>query len=130
MNQLAFRGNTLVLAICQILWMGLSAHAALLVYEEFDYPAGCLAGQNGGAGWNGGWVDAGGAGGITVVSGNLTAGAHSPTGYDARSTGNLAFVSNANRIGRWLDCSTMVHLASHELIDTTTRLQCRTPTIG
>jgi len=95
---------------------------SLLVYEGFDYVIGSLAGQNGGAGWNGSWVDVGGGGGITVASGNLTAGAKASSGFDARSTGNSAFVSNANRLGRYLDCSANGAFASHGLIDVNGRI--------
>jgi lysophospholipase L1-like esterase len=119
MNQNALMKNMLLtLALCLSFLGQSSARAVLLTYDGFDYTAGAnLAGFNGGAGWNGAWVDVGGAGGISVASGNLTAGAHAPAGYDARSTGNSAFVSNANRIGRWLDCSANGTFGTHGLIN-------------
>jgi len=117
-NQKALIKKSLLPLVVGLTLLGrLSTRATLLAYEGFDYPAGSLTGQNGGAGWNGGWLDAGGAGGITVVSGNLTAGASSPSGYDARSTGNSAFVSTANRIGRYLDCSANGTFGTHGYID-------------
>src|ERR1700690_3934427 len=54
----------------------LPSRAALLAYEGFGYSAGAnLAGLNGGAGWNGGWVDVRDVGGITINAGNLIVGA-------------------------------------------------------
>jgi fructan beta-fructosidase len=90
----------------------------LLAYEGFSYPAGAnLAGLNGGTGWNGGWVDVAGGGGVTVNAGNLVAGASAPSGYDARSTGNSVFVNNANRYGRLMDCSANGTFGAHGYID-------------
>jgi lysophospholipase L1-like esterase len=124
MNQNASMKSTLVLlAICLTLWGQSSVRAALLAYDGFGYTVGAnLAGFNGGAGWNGSWMDVAGGGGITVATGNLTAGTHAPSGYDARSTGNSTFIGNANRIGRWLDCSANGTFGSHSYIDANGRI--------
>jgi fructan beta-fructosidase len=114
----------LSLALYLGIWGQPSAHAALLAYEGFSYPAGTnllalnLVALNGGTGWSNGWVDVAGNGGATVSFGNLTAGASAPVGYDAGSSGNSAFVSNNNRYGRWLDCSTNGNFALFGLLNT------------
>ncbi|MCX7848265.1 MAG: hypothetical protein N2595_09590 [bacterium] len=53
------------------------AHAERFVYEGFDYAFGDLAGNDGGVGWSGAWIDAGGdvnaevlAQGLAFTSGN------------------------------------------------------------
>lgn len=90
----------------------------LLAYEGFDYSSSVnLRGLNGGAGWNGGWVDVGSSGGGTVRSGSLAAAANAPTGYDARATGNSGFIANGNRYGRKLDCSSAGTFGSLGLVD-------------
>ncbi len=100
-----------------------SAVAQLLLYEGFDYSAGAnLAGLNGGTGWNGGWVDVGGTGGVTVNAGSLSGGGNAPDGYDARSTGNSVFVANGNSYGRQLDCSLNGPFGAHGLIDANGRV--------
>src|SRR5260221_6309145 len=39
------------------LTLAFASHAALIVYEGFNYPVGsALPGQNGGTGWMGGWI--------------------------------------------------------------------------
>ncbi len=82
------------------------APSPLLAYDGFDYPAGSiLSGQFGGTGWSNGWVDVSANASETVSSGSLLAAANAPPGYDNRSAGNAAFVSNGSRCGRWLDCS-------------------------
>lgn len=87
---------------------GVSTPAAgLLAYEGFDYPAGTIVtGQFGGMGWSNGWVDVSGTAGDVVTAGGLLANGNAPNGYDNRSLGNAAYVNNASRMGRWLDCST------------------------
>ena len=78
----------------------------VLAYEGFGYPAGgSLGGQGGGIGWSNNWVDVSANAGELVSTGNLMAGLRAPSGYDGRSAGNGAFVSNGSRCGRWLDCS-------------------------
>ena len=76
----------------------------LLASESFDYPIGELSGQNGGEGWNGGWSDTF-APSTQVLAGSLKGGGNVPDGYDARSSGNSAFIPNDKRVGRYLDCS-------------------------
>jgi len=76
----------------------------LLASEDFDYPVGSLNGQNGGEGWNGGWSDALNIG-TQVLPGSLMANEDVPRDYNARSSGNSAFVPNDKRVGRYLDCS-------------------------
>lgn len=92
------------------------SRASLLAYEGFRYAAGGnLAAMNGGAGWNGGWVNVNGGG--SVNDGNLLAGSNAPSGYDARSAGNSAFVNTTNRCGRLLDCSANGNFGSHGYLD-------------
>ena len=92
------------------------AYAELLDYEGFNYPSGSNLGTlNGGIGWNGGWVNVNGS--SLVNAGNLIAGSNAPTGYDARSTSNSAFVNTSNRAGRWLDCSATGNLGLHGYLD-------------
>jgi fructan beta-fructosidase len=87
-------------------WGITGALAGMLAYESFNYPAGTiLAGQNGGIGWSNGWVDVSGNASESVASGNLTVGGNAPAGFDGRSLGNSALVSNGSRAGRWLDGS-------------------------
>ncbi len=87
-------------------WGVTDVASGLLAYEGFDYTAGTgLSGQYGGMGWSNGWVDVSGNASETVISG-LIAGGNAPTGFDSRSLGNAAHVSNGSRAGRWLDCST------------------------
>jgi|GEM_PF-2517581 len=76
----------------------------LLAADNFDYPLGKLSGWNGGEGWNGGWSDAF-APSTQVLPGSLIGGDNVPTDYDARSSGNMAFIPNSKRVGRYLDCS-------------------------
>ncbi|MES1180634.1 MAG: RICIN domain-containing protein, partial [Verrucomicrobiota bacterium] len=76
----------------------------LLASESFDYPVGKLSGQNGGDGWNGGWSDAFDPS-TQVSAGSLKGGGNVPNEYDARSSGNSAFIPNDKRVGRYLDCS-------------------------
>jgi len=90
--------------------------AALLAYEGFGYVAGAnLQSLNGGTGWNGGWVNL--AGDSSVTGGSLLAGSNSPFGYDARSSGNSAFVNSSSRAGRWLDCSATGGFGAHGFVD-------------
>jgi fructan beta-fructosidase len=118
----AFRSNTALkvagVSALLLLIVLLPCRASLLAYEGFSYPTGTnLLSLNGGTGWNGGWVDVGGAGGVTVHAGNLTGGVNAPGGYDARSTGNSAFVANGNSYGRMLDCSIRGPFGTHGMID-------------
>lgn len=76
----------------------------LLAFEDFDYPAGKLSGQDGGEGWNGSWSDFFNSG-AQVLAGSLQGGNNVPPHYDSRSSGNMAFVPNSTRAGRYLDCS-------------------------
>lgn len=113
------KNSRLPLTICLIILGQPLAHAALLAYEGFGYSSvgTNLAGLNGGAGWNSGWVDVRNVGGVTVNAGNLIAGANAPSGYDARSTGNSVVVGNGNRYGRFLDCSANGTFGSHGYIN-------------
>jgi len=82
------------------------SQAAQMAYEGFDYSTGSdnLTGQAGGSGWNGAWQNVNGVN-ANVIAGSLVAGASSPTGVDARSTGNSVNLPNARRVGRLLDTS-------------------------
>lgn len=87
-------------------WGVNGALAGLLAYEGFGYAAGnILAGQNGGIGWSNGWVDVSGNASETVGTGSLAGDSSVAAGFDNRSLGNAAQVSNGSRAGRWLDCS-------------------------
>jgi fructan beta-fructosidase len=88
-------------------WGVFSASAGLLAYEGFGYPAGgILSGQFGGWGWSNGWVDVSATASDSVNASGLLAASNAPNGFDQRSSGNSAFVSDDSRCGRWLDCST------------------------
>jgi hypothetical protein len=68
---------TAVVACSLTVATSVTLHAALLVYEPFDYTEGSLAGQNGGIGWGSAW-QAGAGGG--VVPGSLSYGTLQTTG--------------------------------------------------
>ena len=95
-----------------------SVHAAPLAYEGFNYPSGGVAGQNGGLGWSGGWVDVGGGGNVVVNGGSLTIGSNAPAGFDGRSASGSLYVGSSNRAGRWLDCSTNGNFALAGFVNT------------
>ena len=87
-------------------WGLTGANTGLLAYDGFGYAAGnILAGQNGGFGWSNGWVDVSGNASESINSGSLIATGNAPAGFDRRSAGNSAHVSNGSRCGRWLDRS-------------------------
>jgi signal transduction histidine kinase len=86
------------------LWRICSCDEELLAGESFDYPAGKLGGQNGGVGWGAAWLDKIGSG-AAVNPGSLDAGSNAPAGFQARTVGNSAWLPEANRVGRYLDCS-------------------------
>ncbi|HEU5124842.1 MAG TPA: RICIN domain-containing protein [Verrucomicrobiae bacterium] len=93
----------------------------LLAYEYFDYPIGNLSGQNGGEGWNGGWSDVLGLG-TKVLEGSLIGGDNVPTKFDARSSGNSAFIPNDKRAGRYLDCSINGIFGAYGYLDSNGRI--------
>ncbi|WP_193212591.1 beta strand repeat-containing protein [Luteolibacter marinus] len=84
----------------------LGSHAAQLAYEGFDYPDGAsnLTSMDGGSGWSGGWQTVNN-GSADVILSSLAAGAASPAGYGALSTGNSCLLPNQRRVGRFLDTS-------------------------
>jgi len=94
-----------VAAVCLTCANQTLAQSNLLAYEGFNYPTAVIAGQNGGSGWSGGWVDVSANSAESIVTGNLLAGATMPVGFDARSSGNSLFIGNASRAGRALDTS-------------------------
>jgi len=94
-----------VVAVCFAFVSPASAQTNLLAYDGFDYPPATIAGQNGGSGWSGGWVDVSVNSAESIVAESLLAGATMSAGFDARSSGNSLFVSNASRAGRALDTS-------------------------
>jgi hypothetical protein len=98
-------------------WGVPSALAGLLAYEGFEYPTGnSLPGQGGGIGWSNVWVDVSGNASEVVVSG-LAAGVNAPMGFDARSSGNAAYVNSNSRSGRWLDCSPTGNFGLADFLD-------------
>jgi fructan beta-fructosidase len=102
----------------------LSSPAGLLGYEGFNYSASgtpSLGGLNGGIGWNAGWVNVAGGGGV-VSSDNLVLGNQGAIGFDARSLGCSAFVANARRSGRLLDCTANGNFGSHGYVDGSGRI--------
>jgi len=108
----------LPMVMCLTLLGQTSARADLLAYEGFGYASATnLSGLEGGAGWNGPWTDIAGGGGVIADIGSLVSAANAPGGYDARSTGNSAFVNNGNRYGRFLDCSLGGTFGSHGFLD-------------
>ncbi len=99
-------------------WGVNGAGAGLLAYDGFDYPAGSIvAGQFGGTGWSNAWMDVSGNVGETINSNNLLAGGKAPAGYDNRSAGNSALISNNSRCGHWLDCSATGAFGQAGLLD-------------
>jgi signal transduction histidine kinase len=86
------------------MWRPYPYQPTLLASDNFDYSTGSLGGQNGGDGWNGAWFDLLNNG-VNVSAGSLVGGTNVPAGYDARSSGNSAFIPNDKRVGRYLDCS-------------------------
>src|SRR5690349_3885891 len=93
------------LFLCTAFLLPWGVRADLLSYEGFNYSPATIAGQNGGSGWSGCWVDVSANSAESVVAGSLLAGSMMPVGFDARSSGNSLFVSNASRAGRALDTS-------------------------
>jgi signal transduction histidine kinase len=93
----------------------------VLAADAFEYPAGDLDGQNGGEGWNGGWSEFHDPG-AKVVAGRLSGGDNAPGGYDARSSGNLAFIPNDRRVGRYLDCSINGNFGVYGYLDSSGRI--------
>ncbi|HEX4266018.1 MAG TPA: RICIN domain-containing protein [Verrucomicrobiae bacterium] len=98
------------------LWRLYPYQPALLAFDNFDYPAGGLGGQNGGDGWNGGWFDAP-YNGTGVSEDSLLGGTNVPVGYDARSSGNSAYLPNDKRVGRYLDCSASGMFGAYGFLD-------------
>jgi signal transduction histidine kinase len=103
------------------MWKLLPYEASLLAFENFDYPVGALGGQNGGEGWHGSWSDVVNSG-AEVSAGSLVGGANVPVGYDARSSGNAAFVPNDKRVGRYLDCSVSGNFGVYGYLDANGRI--------
>jgi hypothetical protein len=104
------------------MWRFYPYQPGLLAFENFDYPAGALSGQNGGEGWNGDWSDVLSSAGTKVAAGNLLGGVHVPPEYDARSSGNSAFIPNDKRAGRYLDCSASGNFGVYGYLDANGRI--------
>jgi len=103
------------------LWRIYPYAPALLASEDFDYPAGELNGQGGGEGWNGAWSDVLNPG-TRVAAGGLSGGTNVPTGFDAQSAGNSAFIPNDTRAGRYLDCSVGGNFGAYGYLDSNGRI--------
>lgn len=93
----------------------------VFVYDGLDYSAGSVDGssQNGGFGWNGPWQAVDGNG-VIISSGSLAGGANVPSGFDARSVGNVSIEvpSNAQtRSGRFFDTSSDSELFKQGFVD-------------
>ena len=97
----------------------------VFVYEGFAYPGSTDdstpidgSSQNGGTGWSGPWVGAGGTTGNTAVGlGNLTGGANVPAGFDSRSISNSLEDFGGSRVGRFFDTSTNSQLYLQGFVD-------------
>ena len=96
----------------------------VFVYEGFAYPGSSDAStpidgsQNGGFGWSGAWVGAGGTTANTVIGlGNLIGGANVPVGYDSRSISNSLENFGGSRVGRFFDTSTNSQLYIQRFVD-------------
>lgn len=98
------------------MWKVFPSEATLLAFENFDYPVGNLGGQSGGEGWNGDWVEVVSLS-TKVLPGNLLADTNAPAEYDARSSGNSAFIPNDQRVGRYLDCSVSGNFGVYGYLD-------------
>ncbi|HEY4414386.1 MAG TPA: RICIN domain-containing protein [Verrucomicrobiae bacterium] len=85
-------------------WKFYPYDSTVLAYDNFDYPAGYLSGQNGGEGWNGGWLDVLNPG-TKVITGSLTDASRASVLHTVTASGNSVFIPNAKRVGRYLDCS-------------------------
>jgi len=83
--------RSMALLIVPVLAIGVSAGGALIAYEGFDYSAGDLGGQNGGAGWTGAWS---GGSNYAVVANSL----NMPNLPFAPIGGSAVGHSNANRV--------------------------------
>ncbi|WP_367871614.1 beta strand repeat-containing protein [Luteolibacter sp. Populi] len=112
-----------VLLLAGLLFFPAGLQAAQMAYEGFDYPAGAnnIAGQFGGSGWSGTWLNVDG-GGANTVAGSLTAGANSPAGFDLRSTGNSTNLLNGRRVGRDLNTSASGPFGSRGYLDGSNRI--------
>ena len=97
----------------------------VFVYEGFNYPGSTDdstpidgTSQNGGTGWSGPWVGAGGTTGNTAIGlGNLIGGANVPAGFDARSISNSIEDFGGSRVGRFFDTSTNSQLYIQGFVD-------------
>lgn len=109
MPPMLYRNSILTLVTTSFVVIGSvacsQAQSNLLAYEGVNYSSAVIAGQNGGSGWSGGWVDVSANSAEFIAAGSLLAGAIMPAGFDARSSGNSLFVGNASRAGRTLDTS-------------------------
>ena len=80
---------TTALVFAGLVSVDLTAKAALLAYEGFDYAPGVLSGNSGGVGWNGGWLQNGGS----INNSLVVAGSYTYTdvnGYSLIVSGNRA----------------------------------------
>lgn len=91
-----------VLAAAASVFIGTSAHAALLAYEGFDYTTGTIAGKNGGTGFAEAWGSISGGGNINVVTTQLN---YTDGNSNALDTlGNSVYIDRSTRsVSRLLD---------------------------
>lgn len=104
-NYYLVASNSTSVATSSVVSLSLSIDL-LLAYEPFDYNAGNgnLVGQSGGFGWAAPWQTVNGSG-EAIASGSLIGDTNVPTGYDALSIGNSAYLPTWQRDGRYLDIS-------------------------
>ncbi|HWY29656.1 MAG TPA: autotransporter-associated beta strand repeat-containing protein, partial [Candidatus Acidoferrum sp.] len=97
----------------------------VFVYEGFAYPGSVDdstpidgTSQNGGTGWSGPWVGAGGTTGNTAIGlGSLIGGTNVPAGFDSSSISNSLEDFGGSRVGRFFDTSTSSQLYIQGFVD-------------
>lgn len=92
----------------------------LFAYEGFDYTDNTAidgAGQNGGSGWNGAWINVVGNNNYILGPASLIGSTNAPAGYDSLATGASFYTDGNSRAGRFLDCSTNGVLATRGFIN-------------
>jgi signal transduction histidine kinase len=106
------------------LWRFYTYGDDVLAYENFDYPAGPLGGQDGGEGWSGTWENDLGST-AAVVRGTLADTTNGAAGFVARAARNWAYVGADQRVGRYLDCSSSGLFGAHGYVDGNGRIGAR-----
>lgn len=103
------------------LWRFYAYNNSLLAGENFDYPPGKLAGQNGGIGWNGGWQNQFDSNLKTMVETQAIED-FTDEGNTVRLKENAASILNGSRVGRYLDCSVGGNFSVYGYLDSHGRI--------